>query len=178
MSRYIGILNGASLAGVGSYILFLAYIYLWQVNPQGGVKFIGLLVPAIFMYLSIKRFREQEGEGFLSYRQGFALGSIFTLIYASLCAMLTFLHAGLIDSTFMDWIIQEDLEGLGVAKEFILEYGGRDAYEEALTNTQNIGVSDVAFRDFFSKAFGGSLLALVIAGIVRKKAPIFEPPHE
>lgn len=174
MARYTGILNAASIAGVCSYALFLLYNYVLDINPFGPVKFLGVVIPAVFMYLAVRRFREQETEGFITFRQAFAIGSIFVMVYSSLCGMLTFLHGSLLDPGLTERIMQFNLEGLGMMKDAMLEYRGREEYERLLEEAKNTGMGDIAMGDFISKAFGSTLLALVIAIILRKKPPIFD----
>ncbi|MBT6978397.1 MAG: hypothetical protein HN951_01040, partial [Flavobacteriales bacterium] len=46
-----------------AFAYFLIVYYVLNSNPLGAWKFLGLAIPALFMYRALVSFRETEGEG-------------------------------------------------------------------------------------------------------------------
>ncbi len=178
MNRYTTILNGASLAGLIAFALFLTSYYALSLNPFGAIKFFGLAVPALLMYTAVKKYKETEGEGFLTYGKGFVTGVMFTFIYSSLSAMLIYLYGLIVDASFVDFFINDNLRSLGEAKEQILSFMGEETYEEMIAEFQNFDLASLALGDFQSKTIGGFIIALIVAAILKQKPPIFESSNE
>ena len=178
MNRYITIINGASLAGAIAFGLFLTSYHLLSLNPFGAIKFFGLAVPALLMYNAVKKYKEIEGEGFLTYGKGFLTGVIFTFVYASLSAMLVYLYGLIIDGSFVQFFIDDILRSLGEAKEQIISLTGEDSYKERIEEFQNFDLASLALGDFQSKTMGGFIIALIVAAILKQKPPIFESTDE
>ncbi|MBT5977093.1 MAG: hypothetical protein HOG66_05595 [Flavobacteriales bacterium] len=63
MKKYAPILNNGSIAGLAAFAYFLIVYYVLNSNPLGAWKFLGLAIPALFMYRALVSFRETEGEG-------------------------------------------------------------------------------------------------------------------
>ena len=178
MNRYTTILNGASLAGLIAFALFLTSYYVLSLNPFGAIKFFGLAVPALLMYTAVKKYKEVEGEGFLTYGKGFVAGVMFTFVYASLSAMLIYLYGLLIDGSFVEFFINDNLQSLGEAKEQILAFMGEDTYKEMIAEFQKFDLASLAMGDFQSKTIGGFIIALIVAAILKQNPPIFDKPNE
>ncbi|MEX2596860.1 MAG: DUF4199 domain-containing protein [Salibacteraceae bacterium] len=178
MKRYTTILNGGSLAGALAFALFLIFYKLMAVNPFGGIKFIGLVIPAGLMYLSMKKYKEIEGEGFLTYGKGFLSGILFTFVYSSLSAMLIYLFGYTVDAGFVEFFITDNLQTLGEGKEQLIKFLGEDTYKEMLNEMKSISLEDLAWSDFQSKTIGGFIIALIVAAILKQKPPIFTESEE
>lgn len=178
MNRYTTILNGASLAGLIAFALFLTSYYVLSLNPFGAIKFFGLAVPALLMYTAVKKYKEVEGEGFLTYGKGFVVGVMFTFVYASLSAMLIYLYGLIVDGSFVEFFINDNLQSLGEAKEQILSFMGEETYKEMLEEFQKFDLASLAMGDFQSKTIGGFIIALIVAAILKQKPPIFDTPNE
>jgi hypothetical protein len=178
MKRYSSILNGGSIAGLVAFVFFLIVYYLLGMNPFGGIKFLGLAIPAAFMYFSVRRYRETEGEGFLKYGKGFMVGVMFTFIYSSLSAMLVYLYGLTIDGSFVEFFVNENLNAIGQAKDQLIDFIGKDAYQEMIDEFKKIDVGSLAFSDFQSKTMGGVIIALIIAAILRQNPPIFDDNND
>ena len=142
-------------------------------NPLGGIKFLSIIVPIVLMYFSIKRYKRVEGEGFLTFGQGFMAGLIFSFIYGSLNAMLIYVYGLSIDGGFVDFFVQDSLEKLGEIKVQWIQFFGEDTYREMLSKTPNVDLGDLAWSDFQSKLFGGLILSLIMAVILRQNPPVF-----
>ena len=178
MNHYTTILNGASLAGLIAFALFLTSYYVLSLNPFGAIKFFGLAVPALLMYTAVKKYKEVEGEGFLTYGRGFIAGVMFTFIYASLSAMMIYLYGLTVDGSFVDFFINDNLQSLGEAKDQIISFMGEATYKEMIEEFQKFDLANLAMGDFQSKTIGGFIIALVVATILKQKPPIFDASDE
>ncbi len=178
MNHYTTILNGASLAGLIAFALFLTSYYVLSLNPFGAIKFFGLAVPALLMYTAVKKYKEVEGEGFLTYGRGFIAGVMFTFIYASLSAMMIYLYGLTVDGSFVDFFINDNLQSLGEAKDQIISFMGEATYKEMIEEFQKFDLASLAMGDFQSKTIGGFIIALVVATILKQKPPIFDASDE
>lgn len=178
MKRYKHLLNAGTMAGLLSFVLFMVLFYLFGETPNGPWSWIGAFFPIILLYLGMKKYKEEEGEGFLKYGEGLRAGLMFTFIYASLSAMLILLYGSLVSDEFMELIKKDSLEALGQTKDFMIEMLGRDAYEQQLEEVKSISVVQISSGDFFGKFIGGLVLTLVYAGILMKKPPIFDNAEE
>jgi hypothetical protein len=167
-------LNGGSLAGAVAFGFFLLVYYLLGMNPFGGIKLFGIIIPIAFMYLALKRYREEEGEGYLKFGQGLVAGIIFTFVYSSLSAMMVYLFGVFIDGGFLELFIQDNLEALGQSKEQVISFLGKDTYEEMVNEFQQFTVGGLALSDFQSKTMGSFIVALILSAILQKKPPTFD----
>lgn len=157
-----------------SFALFLVYYYILGMNPLGGISWLSFWVPLVFIYLGMKYYRMEEKEGYLTYGEGFRAGVIITFIYASLSGMLIYLLGWTIDPGFVELYREESLMALAETKEYIIRFTGREEYETALKEIENVGVGSLAFGDFANKSLGGFVLSLIIAAFMRKPRPVFE----
>ncbi len=191
MGKYISILNGGSIAGLVAFGWFLV-LYLAmgveyplahfddpfvqesltiRIHPFGGVRIFGVIIPIIFMYRAIKRYKIEEGEGFIRYGEAFQVGVMFTFIYSSLAAMMMFLFGSLIDASFVEFANTYDLRALEMLQaqgmQGLLDI---DAQVEML---EQRGLSNLALTDFWQKTTSGFLIALIVAAVLKQKPPTF-----
>lgn len=168
------ILNTASVAGLLSYGLFNVYFYLFGINPLGPIKFLSFAVVAALFFRALKNHRESELEGFAKFSQLFMAGLVFSFIYASLNAMLIYLHGIAIDGSFVEHIKTETLEQVGQVKDMMISMMGKDKYQAMIAEYEGITAGMLAFGDFQSKAITATLVGLVYALILKKNPPIFD----
>ena len=103
---------------------------------------------------------------------------MFIFVYASLSAMLIYLYGLLIDVSFVEFFINDNLQSLGEAKEQILAFMGEDTYKEMIAEFQKFDLASLAMGDFQSKTIGGFIIALIVAAILKQNPPIFDTPNE
>lgn len=142
-----------------------------RIHPFGSTRMLGIIIPVIFMYRSVSRFKETEGEGFLSFGRAFRISVMFTFIYASLSGMLVFLFGSIIDGSFVEFANTHDVRLLELT---------RDAGEIALFDVdeqiellKQRDLADFAMSDFWGKTTSGFLVGLIVAAIVKQKPPTF-----
>lgn len=191
MKRYASILNEGSLAGISAFVFFIVLflfmgreylildssedylkeIFTIRIHPFGGIRIIGVLIPLWFMSRALRKYRDTEGEGVLSYGEGFRLGVMFTFVFASLSGMFVFLFGALIDAGFVDFANEADLRLLEVQQQ--IRAMSEADYEEAREILGSRDVVDFAIGDFWSKTLTGFILALILSAIIKKNPPTF-----
>jgi len=191
MNRYISILNGGSLAGVIAFGWFLVLYFAMgaefvlvdfneeflreamtiRIHPFGSVRMLGLVIPSIFMYKAVKRYKMEEGEGFILFGRAFQVGVMFTFIYASLAGMLVFLFGSIIDGSFVEFANTYDLRVLELTKE-----AGESMFlnlDEQMELIKERDLGSFAMMDFWRKTVSGFMIALIVAAVLKQKPPTF-----
>lgn len=191
MNRYLGILNGGSLAGLFAFLWFLVLYFAMgaefvmvdfseeflkeamtiRIHPFSAVRGLGIVIPSIFMYRYIKQFKIEEGEGFITFGRAFQVGVMFTFIYASLTAMLIFLFGSLVDGSFVDFANTHDLRVLELTKE-----AGESVFvnlDEQMELIKQRDLGSFALMDFWKKTSSGFIIALIVAAVLKQKPPTF-----
>ncbi len=168
MKHYTHILNGASLAGVASFSMYLLVFYAFGLNPIGPIKFLGVAIPITFFVLSLKKYRDETLEGNMPFSAAVTPGMLFSFIYASLTAALFFFFMNYIDSAILDLNKLEQLKQLGQTKDLLIEYLGKEKYELAIEELKNMQANTLAISDFFSKFLTVVVFNLVIGAIMRQ----------
>lgn len=160
------------MSGLLAFAVFLFLYMVLGVNPLGAISWITVLIPSFFLYFGVKKYRDEEKEGFLTFGQGFSAGMLFSLVYSSLSAMLILLFGSLVDVGFLDLAIRENLQALGEAKEISISLFGKAAYKEMLVDLEGMTLGQLAYSDLQSKLFGSLIIALVVAGILINRPPV------
>ncbi|MEQ9188681.1 MAG: DUF4199 domain-containing protein [Cryomorphaceae bacterium] len=191
MNRYLGILNGGSLAGLFAFLWFLVLYFAMgaefvmvdfseeflreamtiRIHPFSAVRAFGVVIPSIFMFRYIKQFKIEEGEGFITFGRAFQVGVMFTFIYASLTAMLIFLFGSLVDGSFVDFANTHDLRVLELTKE-----AGESVFvnlDEQMELIEQRDLGSFALMDFWKKTSSGFIIALIVAAVLKQKPPTF-----
>ena len=171
--KYRSILNGGSIAGAFSYVMFLVYYYALGMNPIGPAKFITLVGVLFVMFKTLQHYRETKLEGFARFIQLFSPAIIFSFIYASLNGMLVYLHGVALDAGFVEAIIEDNLSSIGQYKDAMVGFIGKDEYQKMIEQYQNTTLADIALGDAQSKSFTTLVAGIIISLILMKKPPIF-----
>lgn len=168
MKRYAHLLNGASLAGLASFTVFLLFYYAFGANPLGPIKFLVVVAPTVFYVFSLKKYRDDTLEGVMPFNLTMTPSVLFAFVYASMVSALLYFAMTLLDPNILDSHILNSLKQLGQTKEMMVELLGKARYEETLEEMKNINAGALAFSDFFSKFCTAAVFNLVIAAILRK----------
>jgi hypothetical protein len=162
-------LNYGSIAGIVGFFLFLA-IYIMGANPLAGWSWILFWIPIVFVSLAIKKERDHNLNGFISYGQGFLSGLIVSLIYASLYAILVYFFLMFVDSTLIDQVKQQAMEGFDKAAEIF----GEEIYDKMVEQLEQTNAGTLAFGELFWKSVWGIIVTLVLAAILKKSPSPFD----
>jgi len=111
-TRSIGLKYGLISAGVG--IVFFLGMQLTGNSPLGGGWGIGLTrmaIAVVILVLAHKAFKD-EGDGFMTYGQGFTIGFWIILVSMAVGAIFTYIYINFIDLTAMDVMLEEQADQL------------------------------------------------------------------
>lgn len=172
--KYRVILNAGSLAGLFSYLMFLVYYYVFSANPIGPAKFLSLVGVLVLLYWAIKQYRETELEGFATFTQLLPAVFLFSFVYASLNGMLVYLHGAFFDAGYVELIVTDSLESIGQFKDTMIGMVGKDEYKKMIEQYESMDAGTIALSDAQSKSMTALIAGLIMAGVLRRKPPIFE----
>ncbi|PCJ83871.1 MAG: hypothetical protein COA57_10300 [Flavobacteriales bacterium] len=161
-------LNFGTLAGIILFIIFLVYYFL-DFSPLGNITWATFWVPFIFVFVGVKRYRDTELEGFISYGKAYLISLVIALVYATLFGMFVYLFGTFIDGAIIDMYINEALLGLERAQGFM----GEEMLEKAVEEIEKTTVGSLAFSDAFNKIIGAALINLILAAFLKKSPEIF-----
>lgn len=160
-------LNYGALSGLSCFGMFLL-LYFLGFNPLGSISIVGIWIPVVFICLSTKTYRENELEGFMSYKQGIKIGFFTALSGGLLFAFLIYIFGRIIDENLVENYKKEFIVQLEATKSFFSD----KMYDMYMTSINEQTMSKLAFSEFISKAIGGLIVSLITAAIFKKQPPI------
>ncbi len=162
-------LNYGTVAGLLSFAAFLLSYFI-GVNPLGIIKYVSLAFPVLFILQGVRKVRDVEFNGYLTYRKGLSIGWFISLVYASMYAMLVYLFGVMVSDSFFHLHVEESIAMFEASRELF----GADVVDTWIAEANESTLSRVAFGDFNSKMAAGIVISLIIAGVLKKDA--LEPP--
>jgi hypothetical protein len=167
-------LNYGSMAGVAAFVIFLL-IYVAGGNPLGGMSWLAAWVPILFIVLGIKKHRDQNLGGYISYGQALGTGVIISLVFASLYAILVYLFGTLIDDVIVTMTKEESMKGMDAMSQYLSE----EMYDQIIEELEKTSVVTLARGELFNKTFGGIIITLIAAAFLKKsRHPLEEAEDE
>ena len=133
------------------------------------VLYMGTVValPIILIY-GIKRYREDENDGLISFKEAFGLGLLIILLGQGIGTVGDFIYMQFIDPEFVEKAIAIQIEGMeewGMTEEQIAE---------SLPRIEKFSKPYISAPiNFFQKVLGNSILLLILAAVL-KRNPSFE----
>lgn len=163
-------LNYGTIAGLLTFAAF-ALFSLAGLNPLGEVKYLSLAFPVVFIILGIRKIRDTELNGYITYRQSLSIGWFISLIYASLYAMMVYLFGLFVTDSFFHLHMTESIAALEALREWV----DAETVNKWISEAREMTLSALAFGDFNGKMMAGMAISLIIAAILRKPVPAQTP---
>jgi hypothetical protein len=157
-----GAIGGAMIAG-----LFLIF-YFFGKNPLIEIKYIDIPFLAIFIFFSLKEFRDRYNDRELHFWQGVSGGVLTYLTIAMISAFFILVLTVLIDPGITTNYIESRVALLNENKQTLIDSIDEQAYFDALEGVKKTTPLDLAFDDFLKKSIIGLFLTIIIAVILRK----------
>lgn len=160
-------LNYGSYLGTLLYLFFLVYLYVFQINPLGNIKWIGVLVQYVLLFLWVKKIRDEFYMEEFSFRSCFSVCMYIVLIYSTLFSALIYIHALLVDQGYVQMYIDqvkfsiEEMNRMGMFSSVV------DKMEEHL---RSIDLQQIVLGELFNKSFGGLLVSFIFSFFLKKQA--------
>jgi hypothetical protein len=148
-------------------LLFLVFYFLGR-NPLIEIRFVDILLLAIFIFFSNKEFKDRYNNKELHFWQGVTIGMITYFSIAIISALFILLLTVVIDPDLTTNYIETRIELLNENRETLVDSINEQAYMDALAGVKGTSPVDLAFDDFLKKSIIGLFLTIVIAVILRK----------
>jgi len=185
MEKLKSSLNYGVVFGIVAFLLFVLY-YIMDFNPLGPVSWVSAIVPIIGIPFAVKKIRDTEWGGFMSFGEAFRLGMVMSLVWATLFGMLSYIFYAVVDPTILENHIVEQYEaaeeGWQMVEGFIQDEAAlkeaRAQYDESLLQIKEMTMAQVSMGDVFNKLIGGLIISLIVAGIFKKNRPETEQSIE
>jgi len=159
-----GLMGGALIV-----VLFVVMVF-FEINPlvAGKKMDFGFIIMPIFIFFSLKEYRDYRNNGELRFWQAMSLG-IFTLVILSLVsALVVWGFLSLFGDEFLRQYIVDRTILLEEYKPMIIESTSEEVYERTFYELQNVTPAILAFDDLIKKIFAGLFITLIISVILRR----------
>lgn len=157
------------MGGILIVVLFVVMV-LFEINPLVASKKLdfGFIILPIFVFFSVKEFRDYKKDGKLRLWQGMILG-MFTAFFLSLfSAIVVWAFLSLFGDLFLTQYITDRTILLEEYRPMIVETTSEEVYERTYKDLQNVTPLILAFDDFIKKIFTGLFITLIISVILRR----------
>ncbi len=159
----------AGFAGSIAFITFFWAMYLLHENPfvteaksPDFFVYMGVIVIANILY----RFRLNQGR--MRFWEGFVLGGGSVILMASLGAVFIYVFLEYLHPEVLQAHIQYMSNTLTQNPEQGIASFGEENYKQILKDIQNTSASRLAFYELRVKLLIGTMMAIIVAAVVRK----------
>ncbi|NJN27788.1 MAG: DUF4199 domain-containing protein [Cyclobacteriaceae bacterium] len=149
-------------------VLFFLILYALDQNPLVSVKVLDIFLLAIFIFFSIKEFRDGYNTRGLHYWQGMSVGVLTYLGIAMVSAFFILLMTTLVDPELTANYITTRIDLLDTNKQSLIETIDSNTYQEAVAGVKGTSGLDLALDDYLKKSIIGLFLTIIIAVVLRK----------
>ncbi len=158
------------LLGGSMTILMFMITYWMDKHPLIDMKFFDFIIIPIFIFFSLKEFRDFQNGGILHFWQGMTLGVINYLLVAVISALFILVFLNLIDPILIDSYINDRLGIIDLKKEDLISQMGEETYQKSREDTLNITAGILALDDFLKKCLIGLTLTIPMSVLLRRRA--------
>ncbi len=164
----IAIRNGA-LTGVLAIVLLAVMYYLGR-HPLMIAPFLDfrILLLGVFVFFTLKEFRDSYQNGELHFWQGMAGGFIMVMVAATLASTLLWIFT-LIESDFIPEYVKSMTEYLKTFPKEDIERIGKDAYERNLETLPSTNGKQIAASYFIQSMVIGFFVTIILSVTLRKQ---------
>ncbi len=155
-----------ALAGVLSILAFFVLSFFYN-DPTTLSLLFGYVISPIALYLSIKFFKSDQNNGYLSFSEGMTVGFVTYSLIAIISAIGIWLFLLLSPETF-NLIYDAKFEALEKGKEMIISQVGEISYETTFESLKEMSKLDIALNDGIWKIIPGLFFTIIISIILRK----------
>jgi hypothetical protein len=165
----IAIRNGA-IAAVLAVVLLMAMYYLGR-HPLMIAPFLDfrILLYGIFLFFTLKEFRESHQDGILHFPQGMAGSFIMIMVVATLTSILLWAFMA-IEPDFVAEFVTHTTEYLKTFSPDDIERIGKDAYQRNLDSLPATNGKQIASSYFVQSMIIGFFVSIIMSVILRKQA--------
>jgi hypothetical protein len=164
----IAIRNGA-LTGVLAIVLMMVMYYFGR-HPLMIAPFLDfrILLLGIFIFFTLKEFRETHQNGELHFWQGMAGGFIMVMVAATFASVLLWIFTA-IESDFIPEYVVRMTEYLKTFPKEDIERIGKEAYQRNLDNLPSTNGKQIAGSYFIQSMVIGFFVTIILSVTLRKQ---------
>ena len=159
--------NFGAMSGLSCFAIFVI-LYKLGINPLGPASWLAVWIPPAFIVIATKRFRDYECGGFISFSMAFRAGLLTAISGGFLYALIVYIFGTLIDPALIDDFKELMLADLEQTESMIRSIVGDSVYEQSIEEMKNTTLKSIAMTDFFYKFFGGIIISLITAAILKR----------
>lgn len=158
------------LVGGAMSVLLFAGIYFFGKNPLIVYRQFdfGFLLLPLFLFFSIREFRDFGNNGELRFWQGMTVGFLTYMIIAFISALFVWAFITFVDDQLLAGYIGDRLRLITMMKEEMIAQMGEAIYDRTYMEVQGITAVEVAVDEFLKKIFIGLFLTILISVFLRK----------
>lgn len=156
-----GIITGLIISG-WMYLEFLAGFHGSAVGRYTG--FAALIFTILGIYFGIRAYRNQEKAGLLSFWQGVLAGVVISVFAGVITAVFTYAYFRYINPGFVDYMVN-------LNRQTLLQQGATNVQVQSneIVTRELFQPLPQALRSLGGYVAAGSLLSLIIAGLLKTK---------
>jgi hypothetical protein len=163
--------NVGTLAGLISFALFLI-LGLAGANALITWNYLICWIAPIWFSISIKRIRDQELDGYISYWEAFRSVMLSGFFFASLYSAMVYLYVAFADPGMFDGM--KEIMMLGMEK--LDGKVSSSMYDKMIEGVDELTIGSFCQGKYVNNLIWMLVCAFVLAGILRKKRDIFDEP--
>ncbi len=157
----------------GVILALISFVYFMILSMAGlagesAYSWIGSIFTIIVFVLAHKAYKE-EGNGFMSFGEGFKIGALISVISAIISNILTYIYIKFVDSSMLELIRDKaitDMEDQGMGEEQIDQAMG---FAEMFMSAEAIFMMGI-----FGGIMMGCIFALIVTAFTKNADPAME----
>lgn len=161
-------LKFGTIGGALTILMFLITYWMGK-NPIIDLGFFDFIILPIFIFFSMKEFRDYRNERILHFWQGMTVGVISYLAIATISAMFILLFLTAIDPGLLDAYITDRIEIIDLKKAELVDQMGEETYTKTRQDTFNTSAGILSLDDFIKKCLIGFTLTIPMAVLLRRR---------
>ena len=154
----------------GGILMIIAIVVMifFEGNPILTSRILGIVILLLFIFFSIKEFRDYHNNRELHFWQGVSIGIINILTISIISSTFIYIYTTYFDQQTLITYINDRVNDMITNKENLKEMMGEEVYENTLRSVKGTTSFDVAYDVFIKNSFFGLLFTIIISVILRR----------
>jgi hypothetical protein len=154
------------IGGVFAILMFFIMIFMDKI-PLVSMRLFDFILIPVFLFLSVKHFKEYANNGELRFWQGMTVTFFTYLILSLTSALFIYVYLTWFNYPLFEEFVQLQVDKIVLNREQIINQTSEAQYEQLLNGMQNSKVIHSAIDDVFKKAFVWLFISPVISLFMR-----------
>ncbi|MBN2524025.1 MAG: DUF4199 domain-containing protein [Bacteroidales bacterium] len=156
-------LNYGAIIG-GTITLYEFMLYIFGMTNNKALENVTLFLFVLGVYITIKRFRDIESGGVISFKRAFSTGFLTCLFIGIIGTLYTYIQMKYLSPHLLDEIME-------MSQERLLSRGISDNQVELQTSIMEKMITPgfIALTSLFSSVFWGTIASLILAVLLKRE---------